>query len=105
MPIYKYKCLKCGGEFEKRRSISARRESLICEHCHKPLTVDDKKECILVIQCPMFAELQMNQNIHARHNPLSPMVKRTVEFTDAEGKTHTINNVDPKKGYGEKGGK
>ena len=104
MPTYNYKCKKCGHHFSKRRRIAERRQPLVCTSCNRPLNVDDK-ECEMVIDAPMFAELQMNQNIHARHNPNSPMVKRTVEYTDKNGKVHTFNNVDPKKGYGEIGSK
>jgi putative FmdB family regulatory protein len=36
MPIYEYKCKKCGSHFEKRQSVSE--EPLkVCEHCEGEL--------------------------------------------------------------------
>ncbi len=33
MPIYEYKCLKCGHQFELIRLFSTEAEEVICPHC------------------------------------------------------------------------
>jgi len=36
MPIYEYKCKKCGHKFEEFQSIGATNESLNCPVCNEP---------------------------------------------------------------------
>lgn len=36
MPIYEYKCKKCGKKFEEFQSIGASNESLTCPACGEP---------------------------------------------------------------------
>ena len=97
MPTYEYRCHKCEHEFEMHRKVSAREDCLVCPNCHRPLNVDGK-ECSQEIRtAPKLAEIQINANIY-KHNPNSPMLKRSVTYTDANGKEHTKEIKDHKGG-------
>lgn len=45
MPLYSYKCLKCGNKFDYIESISHRNDTQVCPACNGPSERDVESEC------------------------------------------------------------
>ena len=88
MPTYTYKCMKCVETFEERRSISCYRDELKCPHCGHEGVGDDKTSfTLLILEPPKLDTFQINASLYG-NDPGSKMLKRIVEYTDADGKKH-----------------